>query len=793
MQGSIAPASRSVAAEARPRWSLPAISLETALYLIILVIACLTRFWDLGAGALHHDESMHAYYSWRYATGFNYIHNPLLHGPLLFHLTALTFLFLPESDATARLMPAIFGVALVGLPWFLRGPRFLGRWGALTASFLLLISPSILYYSRHLRHDLFTLTLTLLLFICIVRYLERPQQRWLITGAAATALMLANHEVIFAILALFFGYLYVVLVIDRILVWWRDDRRAAAQLVLAAHAVLLLGGLAALLLTPASAREEILDIPWQQPTQQQQIDYYQKLATNELVIALLIVVAAAIAILVTGLRRARAGRGTGLLGDAAPESVAAGVHALWRDHAGLGAALLIAVALFVALFTTLFTNLRGLATSTIATNGTLLYWLGQHDVRRGEQPWFYFLTLAPQYEFIALFFGVGAAVAIGVRALGAAFNRWSPGPNLLFRGLLAVWFIGLFTGLSYAGEKMPWLIVHPALPATLLAALVIGAMIERAVPMARNREIGRPEGILLIGLLLAGIAWLALAAMVTQNRITQSSQGIDQRVPGSWGLNHWWLLAIPPGLALLAVAVLTVWRGPQRAALATAAALVIGLSFVQVHASWRMTYLEGDIPRDMLIYTQTAPDVTMLISDFEALSYQTYGDLSMPVYFGGDASWPLWWYLREFPNRTLAASPALPDAVPEGAAIYIVDSVSTAEARDQLDAAFSGYTRHEYVLRWAFPENDTYRQFAIAPEISPSRSAWDDPSNPHGPLDVLASIFDSIGHQLTPEGQQDLYRLIVYRDLTTPLTEWDTRIYVYVRNDLMPVFNGIRY
>jgi hypothetical protein len=206
-----------------------------------------------------------------------------------------------------------------------------------------------------------------------------------------------------------------------------------------------------------------------------------------------------------------------------------------------------------------------------------------------------------------------------------------------------------------------------------------------------------------------------------------------------------------------------------------------------------MTYLEGDIPRDMLIYTQTAPDVTMLISDFEALSYQTYGDLSMPVYFGGDASWPLWWYLREFPNRTLAASPALPDAVPESAAIYIVDSVSTAEARDQLDAAFSGYTRHEYVLRWAFPENDTYRQFAIAPEISPSRSAWGDPSNPHGPLDVLASIFDSIGHQLTPEGQQDLYRLIVYRDLTTPLTEWDTRIYVYVRNDLMPVFNGIRY
>jgi hypothetical protein len=97
------------------------------------------------------------------------------------------------------------------------------------------------------------------------------------------------------------------------------------------------------------------------------------------------------------------------------------------------------------------------------------------------------------------------------------------------------------------------------------------------------------------------------------------------------------------------------------------------------------------------------------------------------------------------------------------------------------------------VLRWAFPENDTYRQFAIAPEISPGKSAWAAAENPHGPLDVLRSIFDSVGHQLTPEGQQDLYRLIVYRDLTTPLTQWDTRIFVYVRNDLLPVLNSIRY
>ena len=50
---------------------------------------------------------MHAYYSWRYLEGFGYSHNPLLHGPLLFHLVALGFFLFPENDATARLMPQI--------------------------------------------------------------------------------------------------------------------------------------------------------------------------------------------------------------------------------------------------------------------------------------------------------------------------------------------------------------------------------------------------------------------------------------------------------------------------------------------------------------------------------------------------------------------------------------------------------------------------------------------------------------------------------------------------------------
>jgi predicted membrane-bound mannosyltransferase len=784
-------------AVAAPGVRVPAITLETLLYLILFAAALFTRLYALDHGALHHDESMHAYYSWRYLEGFGYRHNPLLHGPLLFHLTALGFFFLPENDATARLMPALFGIALVMLPWFLRGPRFLGRWGALSASAFLLISPSIFYYSRHLRHDMFTVALTLLLFICLVRYFEQPDRRWLITGAASMALLLANHEIIFATLALFFGYLYAILVVERLLTWWGDERRSAAALVLLAHAVAVIGVGAVVLLSSGEYIDRILTIPWDRPTFDEQQAYYEDLIRNPIVIRTIAVLVVALVLLIIGLHRARiASPDTGrpaLLDDAPDGSVAAGVRSAWRDAYGLTAALATGLSLFVLLFTSLFTNLGGLATSTIATNGTLLYWLGQHDVQRGSQPWFYFITLAPQYELIALFFGGGAALGIAIRAIGAGFGLWKPGADLRFRGMLAVWGIGTFAGLSYAGEKMPWLLVHIALPACLLAGLLVGKLIERALPMLHARRFGRTEGAFFALLLIAGGAWLALAALVTQNRFARTTDDVLLRTQTNWALDHWWLLAIPPIVALLATMVIAVWRGPQRAIITFSAALLLGLSLFQVHATVRMSFIEGDVPRDMLIYTQTSPDVPMLIDDFRALSAQVQGDDRLPIYFGGNATWPMWWYLRDLPGSRLMQTPETTAAIPADAAVVIVNRATSDAARSELDAIFAGYTRVDYVLRWAFPETDTYRNFAIAPELEPHRSAWGSADNPAGLVDVLRSIAESIGHQLTPEGQQDLYRLIVYRDLTTPITSWATNVSVYVRNDLLPTYNSIRY
>jgi hypothetical protein len=55
--------------------------------------------------------------------------------------------------------------------------------------------------------------------------------------------------------------------------------------------------------------------------------------------------------------------------------------------------------ILAVLFTTFFTNGTGIATGLV---GSLGYWLAQQEVQRGGQPWYYYLVVAPLYEYLPI-------------------------------------------------------------------------------------------------------------------------------------------------------------------------------------------------------------------------------------------------------------------------------------------------------------------------------------------------------------------------------------------------------
>src|SRR5579884_1458201 len=188
----------------RPVSTVVPIDREMVAYIAIVLFAGLLRFWDLGTRMLHHDESLHAVYSYYLFIGKGYVHDPMMHGPFLFELNALVYFLLGVTDATARVAPALFGTILVGLPYFLRDR--LGRTGAVVASALLAVSPTILYYSRFIRHDIYQIFFMLLLVIATFRYFAEKKNVYLYLAVVATTLGFCDKEDTYFLMAILLSF-----------------------------------------------------------------------------------------------------------------------------------------------------------------------------------------------------------------------------------------------------------------------------------------------------------------------------------------------------------------------------------------------------------------------------------------------------------------------------------------------------------------------------------------------------------------------------------------------------------
>ena len=186
-----------------------------------MLIAVVTRFSGLGDRVVSHDESLHTQYSYQFYNGDGYVHTPLMHGPTLFHATALSYWLFGDSDFSSRIPNAILGIILVLIPYFLR--TWLGRRGAIFASFMFLISPYISYYSRYIRHDIYLIVFAFIVFIATWHYIRERRDKYLWWFTIGLVLMFATMEASFIYVAIFGSFLVVrllALVVES--TWVRD-------------------------------------------------------------------------------------------------------------------------------------------------------------------------------------------------------------------------------------------------------------------------------------------------------------------------------------------------------------------------------------------------------------------------------------------------------------------------------------------------------------------------------------------------------------------------------------------
>lgn len=187
---------------------------EIYAYVVILVIAFATRLPGLGDRVVSHDESLHTQFSYQLYDGSGYSHTPLMHGPTLFHVTALSYWLFGASDMSARLPVAVLGSLLVLAPLLFRS--WIGRGGALAASVFLLISPFFSYYSRYIRHEIYVISAALLLLWGIWSYLSTRSDRSSWAVAAGLGLMFATMETSYLYTAMFGGFIVIRLLVKAI-------------------------------------------------------------------------------------------------------------------------------------------------------------------------------------------------------------------------------------------------------------------------------------------------------------------------------------------------------------------------------------------------------------------------------------------------------------------------------------------------------------------------------------------------------------------------------------------------
>ena len=330
-------------------------------------------------------------------------------------------------------------------------------------------------------------------------------------------------------------------------------------------------------------------------------------------------------------------------------------------------------ALYIVMYTSFLTNSFGIGSGVWQSLG---YWVVQQGEGRGSQPWYYYTLMTTLYEFLPLLLSI----------VGSVYYLRKRDKFGLF---LVYWVWTTFLLYTIASEKMPWLLVNITLPMIILSGKFLNDIIVRV----EWRKVSIVGGILtLVGVpVFLGLLWnLAFVGLDGSETIA--------------GLS-----VVVQGVALAVVAVLLVAAGYFLArkvgpaifgtiSLVSIAAILLVLSG---RSGLMAAFSHGDIPIEMIVYTQTSPDVHKLAQRLREQDAQE--GIPIAAIDGTNGfHWPWYWYLRGKEGIEYTNYGVMETTAPPNAPVALVHSNNKSTA----DPIFAEVFSEPQLLRqrWWFPE-----------------------------------------------------------------------------------------
>jgi uncharacterized protein (TIGR03663 family) len=783
------------------KWSL-------IIFIVILFVAIISRTAMLGTRVMSHDETSHVYFSWLLDQGRGYSHDPVTHGPLQFHLIALSYFLFGDSDFSARLPLAIASILSVLFLWNYR--RYLGNLGWLIAAVLMVISPYMLYYGRYARNESLVVLFGLVSIWALLRYLESGESRYLFWLTAATVLHFTTKETSYiytAQMLIFLAFYFFARIYQAS--WKRPDyrRRFLITLLLAMVAVGFAGGY----LLIGNQEPAVVDVETAAPALPGDTPETSAIPvpTPVIIVAGLGLISLVVAIFFLirgyGLASLREERSFGLLillttlvlpmlapfpvkllgWDPLdytstgmwrtaifmiPLTITAILIGLWWNARLwlLNAALFYAI--FIVFYTTLFTNGTGFFTGMV---GSLGYWLAQQAVERGNQPWYYYAALQiPIYEYLT---AIGSFLALGLATFGkhifpedpqpASIDgdaqseidsqpEQKPNPQRLAITLFGFWAITSLLAYTYAGEKMPWLTVHIALPMILLSGWSFGYLIE-TTNWSKLRE---RRGVLVVLLLFVFVTSLSglLGSVLGANPPFQGQELPQLQATSTFLLAS--LMTIASGIGLFYL--LRSWTIGQIARVSGLIILGI-LAFLTARTAYTASFINYDFANEYLVYAHAGQGPKQIMNQVDEISRRITNGKDLVVAYDNKSTYPFWWYLRDYRNTNYFAGNPTRDL--RDSPIIIVGSENYGKIEPIVGQAFNKY---EYTRMW-WPNQDYYN-------LTWER-IWNAITNPA----MRSALFQIwINRDFTEYGQ------VVGRDMSFPKWQPAELMRMYIRKDI---------